>query len=315
MAIRESLSPLGSGQGEGPVASTRGYRGGSYRSRSTGSRLVLYGLLVAVAIWLIGPFVWLFITSISYQRNLMARPLSFIPPEITLDNYKMIFGLVRFHAEGQAAKIIPSMLNSLVVASVVTALNLVIGTTAGYAYARYRFPLKTLSLFALLFTRMLPTVVLIPAFFLMLRALGLQNTLTGLVVAYCSFTLPFTVWIMKAYFETVPAELDKSALVDGCNRLQAYLRVVLPVSGPGLVAGGAFTFMLCWNEFIVAQVLNTKPGTTTLPPVIAGMNGQINIDYSVIAASGFLGALPAVLLVLFFQKYLVEGLTAGSVKG
>ncbi|HEV2057026.1 MAG TPA: carbohydrate ABC transporter permease [Methylomirabilota bacterium] len=276
---------------------------------------MLYGLILAVAVWLIGPFVWLFVTSISYQRNLMARPLSFIPPEVTLDNYKMIFGLVRFHAEGQAAKILPSMLNSLVVASLVTALNLVIGTTAGYAYARYRFPLKTLSLFALLFTRMLPTVVLIPAFFLMLRALGLQNTLTGLIVAYCSFTLPFTVWIMKAYFETVPAELDKSALVDGCNRLQAYLYVVLPVSGPGLVAGGAFTFMLCWNEFIVAQVLNTKPGTTTLPPVIAGMNGQINIDYSVIAASGFLGALPAVLLVLFFQKYLVEGLTAGSVKG
>ena len=300
----------------GTTATTaRGYRGGSYRRRSTGSRLVLYGLILAVAVWLIGPFVWLFITSISYQRNLMARPLSFIPPEVTLDNYKMIFGLVRFHAEGQAAKILPSMLNSLVVASLVTALNLVIGTTAGYAYARYRFPLKTLSLFALLFTRMLPTVVLIPAFFLMLRALGLQNTLTGLIVAYCSFTLPFTVWIMKAYFETVPAELDKSALVDGCNRLQAYLYVVLPVSGPGLVAGGAFTFMLCWNEFIVAQVLNTKPGTTTLPPVIAGMNGQINIDYSVIAASGFLGALPAVLLVLFFQKYLVEGLTAGSVKG
>ena len=297
------------------ATAARGYRGGSYRRRSAGSRLVLYGLILAVAVWLIGPFVWLFITSISYQRNLMARPLSFIPPEVTLDNYKMIFGLVRFHAEGQAAKILPSMLNSLVVASLVTALNLVIGTTAGYAYARFRFPLKTISLFALLFTRMLPTVVLIPAFFLMLRALGLQNTLTGLIVAYCSFTLPFTVWIMKAYFETVPAELDKSALVDGCNRLQAYLYVVLPVSGPGLVAGGAFTFMLCWNEFIVAQVLNTKPGTTTLPPIIAGMNGQINIDYSVIAASGFLGALPAVLLVLFFQKYLVEGLTAGSVKG
>jgi multiple sugar transport system permease protein len=299
----------------GSLAVDRGYRGGRYRRRSAGSRIVLYGLILAVAVWLIGPFVWLFITSISYQRNLMARPLSFVPPEVTLDNYRMILGLIRFHAEGQAAKILPSMLNSLVVASLVTALNLVIGTTAGYAYARYKFPLKTLSLVALLFTRMLPTVVLIPAFFLMLRALGLQNTLTGLVVAYCSFTLPFTVWIMKAYFETIPAELDKSALVDGCNRFQAYLRVVLPVSGPGLVAGGAFTFMLCWNEFIVAQVLNTKPGTTTLPPVIAGMNGQINIDYSVIAASGFLGALPAVLLVLFFQKYLVEGLTAGSVKG
>jgi multiple sugar transport system permease protein len=297
------------------VLADRGYRGGRYKARSAGSRLVLYALIAVVAAWLIAPFAWLFITSISYQRNLMARPLAFIPPEVTLDNYRMILGLVRFHAEGQAAKILPSMLNSLVVASLVTGLNLVIGTTAGYAYARYRFPLKTVSLFALLFTRMLPTVVLIPAFFVMLRALGLQNTLTGLVIAYCSFTLPFTVWIMKAYFETVPGELDRSALVDGCNRLQAYYRIVLPVSGPGLVAGGAFTFMLCWNEFIVAQVLNSKPGTTTLPPVIAGMNGQINIDYSVIAASGFLGALPAVLLVLCFQKYMVQGLTAGSVKG
>jgi multiple sugar transport system permease protein len=290
-------------------------RGGSARRRSTGSRIVLYATVTAVTLWLVAPFVWLFVTSVSYQKHLLARPFSLVPPEVTLDNYRMILGLVRFHAEGQAARILGSMWNSLVVAIIVTVVNLVIGTTAGYAYARFRFPLKTFSLFALLFTRMLPTIVLIPAFFLMFRALGLQNTLTGLVVAYCSFTLPFTVWIMKAYFETVPADLDKSALVDGCNRFEAYYRVVLPVSGPGLVAAGAFTFMLCWNEFVVAQVLNTKPGTTTLPPVIAGMNGQVNIDYSVIAASGFLGALPAVLLVLIFQKYMVQGLTAGSVKG
>ncbi len=285
------------------------------RARRLGRRLVLYALVALVALWLVGPFLWLFVTSISYQRNLLARPLRFIPPEVTLDNYRMVLGFVRFHAEGQAAKILPSMLNSLIVAAAVTVVNLVLGTTAGYAYARFRFPLKQLSLFALLFTRMLPTVVLVPAFFLMFRALGLQNTLTGLVLAYCSFTLPFTVWIMKAYFETIPADLDQSALVDGCNRLQAYYQVVLPVSGPGLVAGGAFTFMLSWNEFVVAQVLNTKLGTTTLPPVIAGMNGQINIDYSVIAASGFLAAIPAVLLVLAFQKYLVQGLTTGSVTG
>jgi multiple sugar transport system permease protein len=279
------------------------------------NRAVVYALVAVIALWLVGPFVWLFVTSVSYQRNLLTRPLAFVPPEVTLDNYRMVLGMIRFHAEGQAAKILPSMLNSLIVAAAVTVVNLMIGTTAGYAYARFRVPLKTFSLFALLFTRMLPTVVLIPAYFLLFKALGLQNTLTGLVLAYCSFTLPFTVWIMKAYFETIPPELDRSALVDGCNRLQAYYRVVLPVSGPGLVAGGAFTFMLCWNEFLVALVLNTKPGTTTLPPVIAAMNAQINIDYSVIAASGFLGALPAVLLVLVFQRYLVQGLTAGSVKG
>ena len=283
--------------------------------RRQGKRAVVYALVTVIALWLVGPFAWLLITSVSYQRNLLARPLAFVPPEVTLDNYRMVLGMIRFHAEGQAAKILPSMLNSLTVAAAVTVVNLIIGTTAGYAYARFRVPLKTFSLFALLFTRMLPTVVLIPAYFLLFKALGLQNTLTGLVLAYCSFTLPFTIWIMKAYFETIPTDLDKSALVDGCNRLQAYYRVVLPVSGPGLVASGAFTFMLCWNEFIVAQILNTKLGTTTLPPVIAGMNGQINIDYSVIAASGFLAALPAVLLVLGFQKYMVQGLTAGSVKG
>ena len=304
-------------RGGSPTTAARTSVGRRSRShaRPLGRRVLVYGLVLVVAAWLVAPFVWLFVTSISYQKHLLARPLSFIPPEVTARNYKMVLGLVRFHAEGQAAKILPSMLNTLIVSSVVTLLNLVVGTTAGYAYARYRFPLKNFSLYALLFTRMLPTVVLIPAFFLLFRALGLQNTLTGLVVAYCSFTLPFTIWIMKAYFETIPSDLDKSALVDGCNRFQAYHRVVLPVSGPGLVAGGAFTFMLCWNEFVVAQVLNTKPGTTTLPPVIAGMNGQINIDYSVIAASGFLAALPAVILVLIFQKYMVQGLTAGSVKG
>src|SRR5207245_5622045 len=121
---------------------------------------------------------------------------------------------------------------------------------------------------------------------------GLPDASSRLVMPSCSVTRPFTRWMLKSYFETIPADLDKSALVDGCNRLQAYYRVVLPVSGPGLVAAGAFTFMLCWNEFIVAQILNTKLGMTTLPPVIAGMNAQINIDYSVIAASGFLSAIP-----------------------
>src|SRR2546422_10609847 len=131
------------------VAADRGYRAARYKARCVGSRVVLYALVLAMTLWLIGPFVWLFVTSISYQRNLMARPLSLIPPEVTLDNYRMILGLVRFHAEGQAAKILPSMLNSLIVALVVTLANLVLGSTAGYAYARYRFPLKNFSLFAL----------------------------------------------------------------------------------------------------------------------------------------------------------------------
>jgi multiple sugar transport system permease protein len=284
-------------------------------SRRLAHRIVLYGLVLALAGWVLGPFAWLFVTSVSYQRNLLARPFTLIPPEITAENYRMIFGLVRFHAEVQASRILPALLNSVIVAGAVTTLNLVIGSAAGYAYARCSFPLKHVSLYLILFTRMLPTIVLMPAFFLMLRAFGLQNTLTGLAIAYSSFTLPFTVWIMKSYFETIPRDLEASGLVDGCTRLQVYRRIVLPISGPGLVASGAFTFMLCWNEFVIAQVLNSKPTSTTLPPIIAGMMGQANIDYSVIAASGFLSALPAVLLAVVFQRYMVQGLTAGSVKG
>ena len=137
------------------------------RARSRQSRALLYALVAVVVLWLIGPFVWLFVTSVSYQRNLVSRPLPFVPPELTLENYRMILGQVRFHAEGQAAKILPSMLNSVIVAAVVTAVNLAVGTTAGYAYARFRFPLKMFSLFAVLFTRMLPTIAALPRLRLM----------------------------------------------------------------------------------------------------------------------------------------------------
>lgn len=277
--------------------------------------LGLYGLVALVALWLIGPFLWLFISSISEQRDLLARPMPLFPPNPSFANYAKIFGLVEFHAQHQSAQILPSLGNSVVVTLIVTALNIVLGSGAGYAYARFQHPVMKITLYAILFTRMLPVVVLMPALFLIMRQLGLQNTLSGLVLAYCSFTFPFTIWILKSYFETIPRELEESALVDGCSRLQAFVKVILPISGPGLVAAGAFTFVLCWNEFLVAQVLNSKPGTTTLPPTVAGMLGQANIDYSVIAASGFLSAIPAVILALVFQRYMVQGLTAGSVKG
>lgn len=275
----------------------------------------IYAAVAIVALWLAGPFLWLFVTSISDQRDLLVRPMPLIPPHPSLDNYAKIFGLVEFHASHQTAQILPALWNSIVVTLAVTAINVVAGSMAGYAFARSRHPLMGITLYAVLFTRMLPVVVLMPALFLIMKQMGFQNTLSGLVLAYCSFTFPFTIWIMKAYFETIPRELEESGLVDGCSRFQVFTRIVLPISGPGLVAGGAFTFVLCWNEFLVAQILNSKPGTTTLPPVIAGMVGQANIEYSVIAASGFLSAVPAVVLALIFQRYMVQGLTAGSVKG
>jgi multiple sugar transport system permease protein len=271
-----------------------------HRAKRWATTTTLYGLVAMVAMWLMGPFVWLFITSISNQRDLMVRPMPLIPPTLDLDNY---------------AQILPSLINSIIVTVIVTVINVLLGSAAGYAYARSRSKLMTITLYAILFTRMLPVIVLMPAMFLIMRQLGFQNTLSGLVLAYCSFTFPFTIWIMKAYFETIPRELEESGMVDGCTRFLVFRLIILPISGPGLVAAGAFTFVLCWNEFIVAQILNSKQGTTMLPSTIAGMLGQANIDYSLIAACGFLSAIPAAILALVFQRYMVQGLTAGSVKG
>lgn len=282
--------------------------------RKLAATLGLYGLAGLVAVWLIGPFLWLFITSISYQRDLLTMPTPLIPVNPTFENYGKILELTAFNHADQARLVIASLSNSFIVAIAVTGINIVIGSAAGYAYARHRSRAMSLSLYLVLFTRMLPVVVLIPAMFLMLRQVGLQNSLTGLTIAYCSFTFPFTIWIMKSYFESIPRELEESGLVDGCTRLQVFLKLIVPISGPGFVAAGAFTFVLAWNEFLVAQVLNSKRGMTTLPPAIAGMLGQANIDYAIIAASGFISALPAALLALIFQRYMVQGLTAGSVK-
>lgn len=278
------------------------------------SALGVYLAAALVAIWLIGPFLWLFITSISYQRDLMAMPTPLIPIHPTLENYEKILGLTEFHYADQARVVVASLSNSFIVATAVTAINIVFGGAAGYAFARHRSRAMSVTLYLVLFTRMLPVVVLIPAMFLMFRQVGLQNSLPGLVVAYCSFTFPFTIWIMKSYFETIPRELEESGMVDGCTRLQVFVKLIVPISGPGFVAAGAFTFVLSWNEFLVAQVLNSKRGMTTLPPAIAGMLGQANVDYAIIAASGFISALPAALLALVFQRYMVQGLTAGSVK-
>lgn len=268
-----------------------------------------------VAVWILGPFAWLFVTSVSHQKHLLARPMRLIPPEVTFSHYQAILGFRSWYAQAQTEKIFPALVNSAVVALSVTAINLVLGTGAGYAFARYRFPLKRTTLVAILFTRMLPTLVLLPPFFLIFRQLGLVNTRLALIIIYNAFTLPFTIWIMKGYFETVPRELERSAYVDGCTRLQALWRIVLPVSLPGVMAAGAFTFMLAWNEFLLAQVLTKTNDSITLPPVIQGLWGQVYVDYTSIAAAGVLSAVPAVVLVLAFQRYMVQGLIKGSLKG
>ena len=277
--------------------------------------LGLYGLVALVALWLIGPFLWLFISSISEQRDLLARPMPLFPPNPSFANYAKIFGLVEFHAQHQSAQILPSLGNSIVVTLIVTALNIVLGSGAGYAYARFQHPVMKITLYAILFTRMLPVVVLMPALFLIMRQLGLQNTLSGLVLAYCSFTVPFTIWILKSYFETIPRELEESALVDGASMWRIYLFIWMPLSRATIAAVGIFTFVLSWNNFIWPFVVTSAGSLFTIPVGLANVQTSYGALYAQQMALAVLGALPLLVAFVLFQRQIVQGIANTGLKG
>jgi multiple sugar transport system permease protein len=212
-----------------------------------------------------------------------------------------------------------ALVNSFIVASAVTIVALVLGSLAGYAYARYsHVEFLGPSLMVMMMTRMIPGLAIMVPWFILFSSAGLSNTKQGLVISYASFTIPLVLWIMKTYFETVPINLERAAAVDGCNRLQTLLRVVLPLAVPGLIAAGLFAFITAWNEFIFALVLAQDDDSMTITYVIAQLFGVVLYgpqNYGTLFAAGILAIIPPVALAFIFQRYLVQGLTAGSVKG
>lgn len=299
------------------------------RSRLSGQRgerlrtVGLYVCVVLIAIWTLLPFAWLIGYSFSYTADLLGRPPAFAPIPPTLENFhNVIFGerasgATGFGGQVSAQKVPLGIRNSFIVSTVVTAVNLVIGGLAGYAFARYqRFGFMNASLWALMMTRMIPGLAIAIPFFMLFKTLGLTDSLLGLVIAYTSFILPLTVWTLKGYFDTIPPSLERAAYVDGCSRLQTLWRIVVPVARPGLVAAGIFCFLVAWNEFVFALILTGTPNAQTIPVVISGFTVQVRSNqYGSIFASGTLAVLPPVLTALLFQRYLVSGLLSGSTKG
>ena len=275
---------------------------------------------VLIFIWSFGPFLWLVVMSLSPSSDLVRSPPGLIPHALTLDNYRFtLFPWTMSEAQSsvQATRVPISIWNSLVVAVSVTAINVVLGSLAGYAFARGgRSRFLSGSLWALMLTRMTPSLALILPFFIVFRAAGLLDTRTALVIAYCSLILPLSTWIMKGYFEGLPPNLEKAALVDGCTRLQAIRKVVMPVARPGLVAAGIFCFLVSWNEFIFALILTGTPKSQTIPIIIAGFLVQLRFyDYGPMFAASVLAVIPPVVITLAFQRYLVQGMLSGSLKG
>ena len=289
-------------------------------TRRIAGKVGLATAAIFIFLWSFGPFLWLVLMSLSPSVDLVRTPPTLIPGSLTFENYRFVLfptGVADGQGSVQATRVPYAIWNSLVVAVCVTAINLVLGSLAGYAYARHgKGRLMNGSLWALMMTRMTPSLALILPFFIVFRNMGLIDTRTALVIAYCSLILPLSTWMMKGYFENLPPNLEKAALVDGCTPFQAIWKIILPVARPGIVAAGIFCFLVSWNEFVFALILTGSPKAQTIPVIIAGFLVQLRFyDYGPMFAASVLAVIPPVVIAFAFQRYLVRGMLSGSLKG
>ena len=205
-------------------------------------------------------------------------------------------------------------LNSAIVSVSTAVFSVVLAAFAGYGLSRFRFAGARLMETFILMTQMFPGVLLVIPYFILISRVGLFNTYPALIIAYTSFALPFSTWMLKGFFESVPRELDEAAMVDGCSRFQAFTSVVVPVSLPGIVATIIFSFILAWNEFLFALVLTSSDSMYPVTVGIASFIGQWRIAYETMMAASVVATVPTIVLYMCLEKHLVQGLTAGAVK-
>ncbi|MCI0573065.1 MAG: carbohydrate ABC transporter permease [Myxococcaceae bacterium] len=260
-------------------------------------------LTAALLTFFLGPFVWQVLTSLRPEAELTAPGL---PRALTLEAYRSVLGGRPF---------LHVVLNSLVVATATTISCLAVGASAAFALAKLRFPGRSLLLGAALAVSMFPPIATVSPLYLALRAVGLRDTLGGLVVPYATFALPLTLWLLTSYFRQLPDELYRAARVDGCTPFQAFRRVLLPLVLPGLATTGILVFIFSWNEFLYALTFISSPGKRTIPVAISLFAGEHAEPFAEIAAASILATLPLVVLTVLFQRRIVSGLTAGAVKG
>ena len=274
--------------------------------RSRAADILTYIILLGLTAFCIGPILWLLLTSLKQERDIVTATIQYLPRRLTLENYVTIWTESGFPG--------------LVVNSAITTFYTVLmagaaGTLAAYALARCDFRGRTALLLGFLVVRMFPAVLMIIPIFLLMRGLGLLDTRIGLALAYTSFLLPLFIWMMMGFFEAAPRELEDAARIDGCTRLGAMVRIVIPIVRNGLVATSVFVAIAAWNEFIFALMLTTSEGSRTWPVGLQLMVGEFQLPWGPLSAGGIISIVPVLVMFAIVQRTMVRGIAAGAVKG
>ncbi len=268
--------------------------------------IMIYSALLLAVAWSIYPILRVITISIRPGDNLLTESLAIIPADWSFENYIKLFS---DHPFGTW------IWNSILVTITVVITGVTLASTAGYALSRFRFPGREASLLSLLVTQMFPATMLLLPLFIMLSSLHLINTYLGLIVIYSSTALPFCVWQMKGYYDTIPYSLEEAARIDGASRFMAFYKIILPLASPALVITALFSFMSAWTEYIVAAQVLWYEEMFTLPIGLKSFQANMTTEWGLYAAGAMIVSIPAIALFLFLTKYLIGGLTLGSVKG
>ena len=268
------------------------------------------GLLLALAV--LAPVLWMFLTSVMRAVDLTAKPLKLIPETITFERFGQVFQSASSSDPAYVFRI--ALINSFIIAAAVTLLSLVVGSLSAYAFAQVRFRGKGKLMLMILFTYMLPPAALIIPLYRIYNQLGWLDRKGPLVILYLSFIVPFIIWVMQDFFGSISKSFEEAAQVDGATRLQTLFYIFMPIARPGAIATGILAFLMSWDEFFYSLIFSSSLTSKTMPVAIAEFNGKFTIDYGMISVAGILGSLIPVAITLIFQKYIVMGMTAGGVK-
>jgi ABC-type glycerol-3-phosphate transport system permease component len=261
---------------------------------------------VALVLFAAAPLAWMVLTAFKPPPELFVSPPTLLPRAFTLENIVRLFEQTRFATY---------LANSALVAAATVALTLAVAIPGAYGLTRFRWRGREAASMTVLFTYMFAPIMVIIPFYVLMRFFSLTNTHTGLVLAYTAFCLPFALWLLRTFFQSIPLDLEEAALTDGASRLQAVRHVLLPLAIPGLIATGTFTFILAWNDYIFARVLLSADELKTLPVGIADLYNASVVDWGMIMSAGMLVLVPVFVVFLFIQKYLVAGWGSGGIKG